>query len=65
MKLAQRLRIAKEKVEYYFSFEDNGDLRSLQGGRGDYVLYSPNDYEVAEGRQRGEGTSKEFLGEGK
>jgi hypothetical protein len=50
--LAQRLRIPECKTEYLFSFVDRGDLLPLRGGRGEFVFYSPRDYEVEEARQR-------------
>lgn len=54
--LASRLGIPKEKTEYVFSFADNQDLIAVRGGRGDFIFYSPADYEVAEQRQ-------EYVGE--
>lgn len=55
--LANRLRIPKEKIAFYFEFLDAGDLLPLPGGRGQYVLYSPADYDVEEPRQVGEGAT--------
>jgi len=49
--LARRLRIPKSKVEFLFSFLDRGDLKPLRGSRGDYVYYSPYDYDVHPDRQ--------------
>lgn len=49
--LASRLGIPKEKMAYVFSFVDVGDLVPLRGGRGDFIFYSPADYDVAQGRQ--------------
>jgi hypothetical protein len=53
--LAVRLRIPREKLTYGFDFTDVGDLVPLRGGRGDYVLYSPEDYAVAPERQNASG----------
>lgn len=53
--LAKRLRIPKEKIEYYFSFVDVGDLKPLKGGRGKYIFYSEDDYTVGPERQIGKG----------
>lgn len=50
-KLAKRLRIPRSKLAFEFSFADVGDLQPLDGGRGEYILYSPVDYEVPEDRQ--------------
>jgi hypothetical protein len=50
-KLAKRLGIPRSKVEYVFVFADVGDLQSLDGGRGDWIHYSPVDYEVVRDRQ--------------
>lgn len=54
--LAQRLRIPRSKVEYFFEFRDVGDLRPLPGGRGQYIFYSPTDYLVDQSRQIDSGT---------
>ena len=50
-RLAQRLRIPREKLQYVFAFNDAGDLRRLEGGRGRYVFYAIMDYAVEEARQ--------------
>src|SRR5438874_4482380 len=50
-KLAKRLGIPRSKVAYKFVFADVNDLQSLDGGRGDWIFYSPIDYPVAEDRQ--------------
>jgi hypothetical protein len=50
--LAKRLRIPREKLEYVFCFTDNSDMKRLEGGRGEFILYSPSDYTVEEARQR-------------
>jgi hypothetical protein len=47
-----KLGIPKSKREFYFCFVDIGDLSALPGGRGDYISYSPTDYEVDRSRQR-------------
>jgi hypothetical protein len=49
--LAQRLRVAKDKTEFVFSFTTRGDLIPLRGARGQYIFYSPTDYEVEDSRQ--------------
>lgn len=49
--LAQRLRIPKAKLAYVFELEDAGDLLPLRGGRGQFVFYSPTDYDVDQPRQ--------------
>jgi len=48
--LAQRLGIPKSKTEFYFEFTDAGDLQPLRGDRGEFIFYSPVDYEVVEVR---------------
>jgi hypothetical protein len=53
--LAQRLRVPVSKIEYFFAFEDAGDLIPLRGGRGRYILYSPTDYTVVKARQQSAG----------
>lgn len=47
-RLAQRLRIPRDKLKYVFAFQDRGDLVPLDGGRGQYVFYSTADYFVEE-----------------
>jgi hypothetical protein len=54
-KLTKRLRISKSKTKYVFVFTDIGDLTPLSGDRGQYVYYSPRDYDVDQSRQRHEG----------
>ena len=49
--LALRLRVPRSKIEYAFVFTGIGDLLPLRGQRGEFILYSPNDYIVAESRQ--------------
>jgi hypothetical protein len=55
--LAQRLRIPKAKIEYFFEFTDIGDLTALPGGRGQFIYYSPTDYDVVPTRQLGHGAT--------
>lgn len=49
--LAKKLRIPKSKIEYFFAFEDVGDLQSIDGGRGEHIFYSADDYPVEKNRQ--------------
>jgi hypothetical protein len=49
--LAQRLRIPRSKVKYVFEFSGSDGLEPLPGGRGEYIFYSPTDYEVEPSRQ--------------
>lgn len=53
--LAARLRIPREKVAYVFTFSESTALLPLRGGRGEYVFYSPTDYEVPPGLQGSHG----------
>ena len=55
--LALRLRIPKAKIGYFFKFSGAGDLSPLPGGRGRYILYSPQDYSVDPSRQIDEGVT--------
>lgn len=50
-KLANKLRLPREKVAYLFAFCDNGDLLPYPGDRGKRIFYSPTDYSVAPERQ--------------
>jgi hypothetical protein len=49
--LAQRLRIPREKIKFIFTFTGGEDLSPLDGGRGRYIFYSDNDYQVEKERQ--------------
>ena len=59
-RLAYRLRIPVAKTEFVFAFRDAGDLQPLPGGRGDAIVYSPRDYEVAPDRQVDLGESEQM-----
>jgi hypothetical protein len=54
-KLAKQLRIPIAKTKYVFVFTDIGDLTPLRGGRGRYIFYSPQDYNVDRSRHQYEG----------
>src|SRR5262245_14271503 len=55
-RLAARLRIPATKLEFLFSFNERaGELKPLDGGRGEYIFYSSSDYEVVEENQIFEG----------
>ncbi len=56
--LALKLRIAKEKTDYYFEFLDCNTLLSLKGGRGKYIFYSLEDYTVERPRQLSSGSTE-------
>jgi hypothetical protein len=58
-KLAKRLGIPKRKAEFFFSFEDAGDLKALEGDRGRWIFYSTEDYNVEADRQRACGKTEE------
>lgn len=64
-KLAERLRIPKEKCLWFLSFDGDAGLKALEGGRGDYILYSPTDYVVPQGRQREHGANPSFAEDAK
>jgi len=55
--LAEKLRISREKIAFVFQFQDAGDLQSLRGGRGRYIFYSEEDYEVEQERQQFKGAT--------
>jgi len=50
-RLAQRLGLPREKLKYVFCFRGSEGLRRLRGGRGQFILYSPQDYTVPPSRQ--------------
>jgi hypothetical protein len=49
--LAQKLRIPKAKIAFFFELDDLGDLAPLPGGRGQFIVYSLTDYDVDQTRQ--------------
>lgn len=49
--------VPNRKREFVFVFEDIGDLIPLRGGRGEIVVYSPDNYLVARSRQIDHGPS--------
>lgn len=51
LNLAKRLRIPRAKLAYQFVFSGAEGLRPLEGDRGEYILFSPEDYPVSPGRQ--------------
>src|SRR5205085_2937969 len=53
--LAIRLGIPRLKTEYLFVFVEAGDLTPVDSDRGEFILYSPADYLVAEDRQQFQG----------
>src|SRR5207253_4812627 len=57
--LAKRLRIPKTKIAFVFCFRDAPDLKPLEGGRGAFIFYSPDDYTVQKDRQIDHGPSEE------
>jgi hypothetical protein len=57
--LAQKLRIPKSKLEYFFEFMSVGDLEPIRGGRGSFIFYSSEDYEVEPSRQLDKGKTEE------
>ena len=56
--LAQKLRIPRSKLEFFFAFQEAGDMRSLPGGRGRHIFYSVEDYIVDEPRQVRQGPTE-------
>ena len=58
--LCARLRIPKTKTEFAFSFAREDGLVPLDGGRGEYVFYSPIDYNVPDNQQLYHGPSEEL-----
>jgi hypothetical protein len=56
------LRIPRDKISFVFCFADATGLIPLEGGRGAYVFYSPDDYLVEEGRQCFLGRREDFVG---
>ncbi|HRX87124.1 MAG TPA: hypothetical protein P5572_19025 [Phycisphaerae bacterium] len=57
--LAARLRIPREKTTHVFAFCGNEGLRPIEGGRGQYIFWSSNDYAVEAHRQEFHGLSEE------
>ena len=59
--LAKRLRVPKVKTEFVYCFSNGSDLKALEGGRGAFIFYSPDDYLVDKSRQVHHGPSQEVL----
>ncbi|KAA1259538.1 hypothetical protein LF1_20720 [Rubripirellula obstinata] len=57
--LAKKLRIPRRKIEFVFCFSRTDELSQIAGGRGDFIWYSPNDYEVKKEQQNDHGKSDE------
>ena len=57
----RRLRLPKSKRKFVFAFLDVQDLTELRGDGGEYILYSPTDYEVIRPRQRYFGSVEEWV----
>lgn len=55
--LALRLRIPVKKLGHVFVFMDARDLIQLRGQRGDFILFSREDYLVEESREIDSGES--------
>ena len=53
--LFTKIRVPKLKQVYLFSFVDVGDLKPLDSDRGEWIFYSPTDYDVTRERQTYEG----------
>ena len=50
--LSNKLRIPKVKLAFFFSFLDDGTLKPLRGGRGNFVFYATVDHHVPPPRQQ-------------
>jgi hypothetical protein len=57
-KLAKKLRVPIWKLEWLFEFDGDTDLVRIDGGRGEYIFYSPIDYIVEPARQRYKGRAE-------
>lgn len=49
--LAKRLRLPRRKLTHVFSFTGNEGLRPIPGNRGEFIFWSPVDYNVDGPRQ--------------
>ena len=54
---------SRDKVSFVFCFSEGSYLIPLEGGRGVYIFYSPDDYLVEESRQRFLGRREDYAGE--
>jgi hypothetical protein len=59
-RFSARTRIPKGKQEFVFSFEGRDGLEPVEGGKGAYIFWSPEDYVVVEARQKYHGPAKEL-----
>jgi hypothetical protein len=57
-KLAAGTRLPVRKREYVFAFEGSEGLEPVPGGKGEYNLWTSEDFAVPPGRQRYKGASE-------
>jgi hypothetical protein len=51
IRLATRLGIPKERLDFLFTFQDIGDLTPLERGKGKWIFHTRIDYDVERVRQ--------------
>lgn len=59
-RFSARTRIPKEKQECFFAFRGQEGLVPKEGGRGSYVLWTPDDYVVKQSRQIDKGSTEKL-----
>ena len=59
-RFSARTRIPKRKQQFVFSFRGSEGLQPKEGGRGAYILWTPDDYVVEEPRQVYHGPSEQM-----
>jgi hypothetical protein len=57
-RFSARTRIPKAKQAFVFDFDGDDGLEPVDGGKGDYIFWSPIDYVVLKPRQRYHGPSE-------
>lgn len=57
--LAKKLRIPRRKIAYVFCFSRTEGLFQIDGGRGQFIWFSPNDYTVEQHQQNDQGKTDE------
>jgi len=51
-RFSARTRIPKDKQKYVFAFTGAQGLRPKEGGKGAYILWTPDDYQVTQASNR-------------
>ena len=59
-RFSARTRIPRDKQEYVFAFRGDEGLMPVEGGKGAYLFWTPDDYVVIEARQVYDGPTEDL-----